>query len=158
MKIKITNDEFYEIKMPEQIDIREFRSIVMKFNFLLKNFAKFDIDEDSEDIVLNNSQVKQIKTKNNNKWKFLRDNRKAFLEILNAHYHKSNEELEELFNKYNLDFQKKDMSSNQIIRIRELHKVNPQELGVIRFPSRNEPLSEVRLGNGVQVVTGEQNE
>jgi hypothetical protein len=37
MKIRLSSEEIYEIKMPEEIGIQDFQAIVMKFNFLLKN-------------------------------------------------------------------------------------------------------------------------
>ncbi len=155
MKIQLTNEEFYEIKMPEQIGINEFRSIVNKFNFLLKNFSKFDIGNEKPDgdIILNEEQVRTYKKRNKNKWNILRDNRDIFLDMLNIHYHKSTEELLAFFIKYGInDFTKKEMSSTQVIRLRELHKINPNELGLTQFPTITKSINEVRIR------TGEQNE
>jgi len=100
MKIRLTDDEVYEIKMPEEIGVNEFSAIVNKFNFLLKNFAKFDIGEKNNDevggIVLNPNQNNIRKQHDKCRWSFLRENRNAFVEILKTHYLKSKEEFYEV--------------------------------------------------------------
>jgi len=151
MKIQITNDEVYEIKMPEVIGIDEFRAISSKFNSLLKIFSKLDMGDNNDgDIILNDRQIKKQMKQRSEKWNFLKDNRKIFLEILYAHYHKSNEELKKLFTNYNLDMIKKELSCSQTIRLKEFHKINPNELGLIKFPTIREPINEVLLNQGEQ--------
>lgn len=145
MKIKISEDEVYKIKIPEEIGIQEFQSIVMKFNFLLKNFAKFNIGEtlaDEEKIIL---QKKQYKKRNNGRWEILRENRDIFVDILKKYYIKTNEELIETLKKYNLDFKRVDFSTGQMLKIRELHQIKPEEVGLIKFPSRTKPFFNLRL-------------
>ena len=135
MKIRLSEDEVYEIKMPEEIGLQDFESIVFKFNFLLKNFAKFNIIEKvSDEIVLSGDVAKTYKKQDKEKWNTLRDNRDIFVELLNTHYNKSTEEFYKTLEKYNLDFKKQDMCNTKIIRLRELHKIKPEEVGLIKFP------------------------
>jgi len=150
MKIRLTDDEVYEIKMPEEIGVNEFSAIVTKFNFLLKNFAKFDMVEkdDENGIVLNKEQNNIRKTHNKNKWNFLKENRNAFVEILKTHYLKSKEEFFEILNKHNLNIKKAEMCSSQMIRLREYHKLQPNEVGLTDFPSLKKQVSECLLNQG----------
>lgn len=136
MKIQLTNDEFYEIKMPEQIGMQEFKCIVMKFNFLLKNFSKFDIGNENtdDDIVLKENQ--RINNRDVERWKILKDNRNIFVELLKTYYLKSQNELDKLFEKYNVSFRRTEFSSTQMIRLRELHNLNPNEIGLKQFPTK----------------------
>jgi len=148
MKIQLTNDEFYEIKIPEQINISDFRNIVAKFNFLLKNFAKFDVGSGEDIIISNKKLIGSNRTKYSEKWKFLRDNRDVVLEILNTYYHKSNEEFEEVLKKHNLNLQRKEISCSQFIRLREIHKIKSSEVGLSQFPNRYNQLSNIILKGG----------
>jgi len=149
MKIQITDDEFYEIKMPEQIGIQEFRGIVMKFNFLLKNFSKFDIGNENSDgdIVLSEKQTRNGSKHNKDRWNLLKDNRELFIEFLKVYYSKDFGKLEELFEKHNVYFKRSKFSSVNMIRLREYHKLNPQELGLSQFPTKYKQVEEVKLEN-----------
>lgn len=149
MKIKITNDEFYEIKMPEQIGIQEFRGIVMKFNFLLKNFSKFDMNtEDSDrDLVLNENQSNIIKTHDKEKWARLKEDRKLFVDLFNVYYHKSQEELKSFLEENNIYFKRQEMSSVSMIRLREYHKIKPIEYGLNRFTSKTMRVNDCLLNS-----------
>ena len=96
MKILISDDEIYEIKLPEQIGINDFFVLVNKFNFLLKNFQKFDIgslnenklkiNEQGESIIISPKLFpnikKEYKKQDKERWKILRDNRNIFIDIL----------------------------------------------------------------------------
>jgi len=138
MKIQLSENEVYEIKLPEMINKQEFSAIVSKFNALAKNFVKFDIGEAQEvGIVIDTQKVKrQYKTINKTRWQFLRDNRSAFIDILLAHYHGTKEELEEVAKSYGISVTKSDIASNQGIALREMHKVKAEEMGLKSFPTR----------------------
>ena len=149
MKIRLSEDEVYEIKMPEEIGIEEFQGIVTKFNFLSKNFVKFNIGgtEQKEDgFVLPKSVLKEQKKHDKGRWIPLRDDRNLFTEILKAHYLKSTDEFYEIISKYNLNLQKSDMCSPKIIRLKEMHKLEPNEVGLIKFPTKKEQVCTLILG------------
>jgi len=47
--------------------------------------------------------------------------------------------------KHNLTFEKKDMASGQVSRLKEYHKINPNEVGLIEYPSLKKQVSECLL-------------
>ena len=150
MKIRISDDEVYEIKMPEEIGITEFQGIVAKFNFLMKNFSRFDIGDSQSsqskgEIVLKGKPVREYKKHDRERWNFLRDNRDILKEILIAHYHKTKEEFYEVVAKHNLNFTKNDICSAKFLALREMHKVKPKEVGLKKFPNKFEQVSNLRL-------------
>jgi len=153
MKIEITNDEFYEIKMPEQIGLQEFRSIVMKFNFLLKNFSKFDIGEQNsdEDIVLSEKITKLKNNRDVDRWRILRDDRELFIKLLKVYYLKTPEELETFMKENDIYFKRAEFSSTQMIRLRELHKLNPNEINLKQFPSKSIQLVDCLLNTDGEI-------
>jgi len=154
MKIRLSEDEVYEIKMPEEIEIQEFQGIVSKFNFLLKNFIKFDIGGETTseqgEIILNKNQTKQQihKTHDKTKWLFLRDNRNAVVEILKTHYLGTIEEFESVVNTYGLKLGKADMCSTMFKVIKEMHKVEPKEVGLKAFPTKEIQVKHLKLNQG----------
>ena len=152
MKIRLSDDEVYEIKMPEEIGIQDFQGIVSKFNFLLKNFVKFNIGEipnEKGEIVLNQTQTKTYKKHSKQKWLFLRDNRNAFIEILKTHYLGTIDEFENIANnKYQLGLSKIDMCSNKFKALKEMHKVKPEEVGLKAFPTQHIQVKHLKLNQG----------
>jgi len=44
MKIRLSEDEVYEIKMPEEIGMNDFAAIVAKFNFFGKTFQNLILE------------------------------------------------------------------------------------------------------------------
>jgi hypothetical protein len=154
MRIRLSQDEVYEIKLPDEVGKAEFRGITAKFNQILKTFAKFDIDElegetNSEGIVIP-KEVEQKKRgeyrkRDNEKWKLLRDNREAVVEILKAYYTKNLKEYQEILDKYNLNLDRTTISSNMFKVIRELHKIKPQEVGLKMYPSKHIQAEKVLL-------------
>lgn len=156
MKIRLSEDEVYEIKMPEEIGIEEFQGIVAKFNFLSKNFTKFNIGgEQEEGIVLPSSAVKKYKKHDKMRWIILKDNKDIFVEILKAHYFKTKEEFDEVCKKHNVGLAKTDMAGGKIALLRELHKLDPKEFGLRRFPSRTEQVATLILPNAFNKNEGE---
>ena len=150
MKIRLSDDEIYEIKMPEEIGIQDFQGIVSKFNFLLKNFVKFNIGEipnEKGEIVLNQTQNKTYKKHSKQKWLFLRDNRNAFIEILKTHYLKPISEFEIITKKYDLDLSKVDLCSDKFKALKELHNIKPEEVGLKGFPTQHTQVKHLRLNN-----------
>jgi len=138
MRIRLSEDEVYEIKMPEEIGMPEFLAIISKFNFLAKSFAKFGGDENaSNEITLTEKQHKMTKKHDKEKWIFLRDNKQAVIEILKAHYIGTYEDFINSVRKYNIDIVKSDISSNRFKALRELHKITPNEVGLTGFPTRD---------------------
>lgn len=147
MKIRLSEEEVYEIKLPEEIGISDFQAITSKFNFLLKNFVKFDIGGETrlnsnEGITIN---PKIPKKQDKKKWKFLRDNREVYLEILKAHYLEPIEKYNEIVEKYGITFDKSLLSSGMGVVLREFHKIKPQEVGLSAFPTRKIPVDKLRL-------------
>jgi hypothetical protein len=151
MKIKISEDEVYEIKMPEEIGIEDFQNIVARFNFLIKNFTKFSFGNsqprEAGEIILQGDAVKTYKKYNKERWNTLRDNREIFLELLKTYYFGTREEFEKVLKKHGLNFKRTDMASGNIIALREYHNINPRELGLRKFPTRNERINDLRLGD-----------
>jgi len=147
MKIRLNENEVYEIKIPEEIGINELSMITARFNALLKNFSKINvIGSDSEqEIVLGEKTTKKHKKTNKQQWNLMRDDRNIFLEVLNCYYNKSPKEFEEFKAKHNITMDRSLMSSMQIIRLKELHNIKPSELGLIKFPNRYEQISDLRI-------------
>lgn len=137
MKIRLSEDEVYEIKLPEEIDKQELQGIVTKFNFLLKSFSRFSLGSEEPvtkgEIVLTTTP-KEYKTKNS-KWRYLRDNRQAVIEILKAHYLKT-EPIEDVFKRHGLMMTTPEVSSNIFKALKEMHKIEPKEVGVKAFPTK----------------------
>jgi len=150
MKIRLSEDEVYEIKLPEEIGMTDFQGVVAKFNVLLKNFGKFNIGEspkENGEIVLSGEAVKQYKKRGNKRWITLKENKDIYFELLKTHYFGTLEDFENVLNKHNIDFKKSDMSCGKIIALREYHKIKPQELGLRKFPTKFEQIHTLKLGD-----------
>lgn len=151
MKIKLSEDEVYEIKMPEEIGMQEFQGMVAKFNFLLKNFTKFDIGGEIISQEADNSNNEKspylVRKQDRIKWKFLGDNRAAFVEILQAHYSGDKYKFLNSIRKYGLKIDKVDMAATKCKTLREAHKIKPQEVGLKDFPTRKVTVDQLRLNN-----------
>jgi len=147
MKIRLSKDEVYEIKLPDEIDIIEFQGLVEKFNFLMKNFQRFNISDNINDneIVLTKEITNQKKSHDKAKWNFIKNNRDKFVEMFNIYYNKSNEEFEKFLRDNNLNFGRKDMSCGAMIRFKEFHKLIPVEVGLIKFPNKHEQIKDLRI-------------
>jgi len=148
MKIRLSEDEVYEIKMPEEIDIDEFPNIVSKFNFLIKHFAKFNINQgevNQGEILLKGNVANSVRKYDKEKWVTLKENRDIFVNLLKAHYSHKSKEFNNFVEDNNLNFLKTDMACGAMIRMRELHNVKPEEVGLIRFPSRTEQIEHLRI-------------
>ena len=155
MKIRLSTDEVLEIKLPEEVGLQEFQGIVMKFQAYLKNFSKFNIGENpisKGDIIIPKAVAEKSTyiTQDRNKWKILRDNREAFVEVLKDYYDENPNKFKAVLEKYDISFERKDMSSNMIKIIREMHKIKPEEVGLRAFPSKNIQIIHLRLNNGEQ--------
>ena len=135
MKILLSKDELFEFKFPEVVSFIEFRGIVAKFNFLEKNFLKFNPESEGEE-VMNITEQKEHVKQDKNKWIMLRDNRNVFIEILKTYYTKSFKEFEDVLKKYNININREEISTNKVKALREMHKIKPQEVGLTAFPSR----------------------
>jgi hypothetical protein len=146
MKIRLSEDEVYEIKMPEEIGMNDFSAIVAKFNFLMKNFSKFNIgnEKDEDELVLNENEVKvaatKIKKYSKSRWLRLRNDRELFINLLKMHYLHTAEEFYDFCKKNNIEFKKVDIPTTQMLRLRELHNAKPQEVGLIKWPSKTDPV------------------
>ena len=139
LKIRLSEDEVYEIKLPEEIQMAEFQGIVAKFNFLAKNFTRFNIGEsqptEKGEIVI--TEPRKYRQRDNSKWTFLRDNRNVVIEILKAHWLKT-ENVEDVFKRYGLNMTVQEVSSNQFKAIREMHKLNAiKDFGMKQFPTKH---------------------
>ena len=147
MRIKLSQDEVYEIKMPDEIGIIEFNGLVEKFNFLLKNFQKFNISDipNKNEIVLTPNLVKEHKRQDRKKWDFLRDNRDVFVKLFKIYYHKTPQDFKNILEKYNLNFERSDMSGSMMIRLKEFHNLKPIEVGLIKFPNKHEQICDLRI-------------
>lgn len=149
MKIRLSEDEVYEIKMPEEIGIEEFPNIVAKFNFLIKHFTKFNIkgeEINQGEILLTGNVANSVRKKyDKEKWPTLKENRDILISLLKAHYLLDLEGFNKFIKDNNLNFSKIDMAGGSMIRMRELHNVKPEEVGLIKFPSRTEQIKHLKI-------------
>lgn len=148
MKITLTNNEMYEIKMPEQTDLQGLSMITARFNSLLKNFSKFNLmDETDQDqgIILDKKTSRIGRKHNREQWTSLRENRDLFLKFLNTYYNGTKEELEKFNAENNITIARQSMANIGLIRIREMHKIKPIELGLTKFPNKHESVEQVRI-------------
>ena len=159
MRIKLSNDEFYTIKIPDELAIQEFQGLVMKFNQILKHFIKFNIGEvnNDEEISISTPQIKTYLKQDKEKWKTLRDNRNVFIDILKNFYKPNQEEFENALKRNNLCFKRGDMSGITIKAMRDLHNITPQEVGLIEFPTKLKQVHNLRLNTSKKSIkaTGE---
>jgi hypothetical protein len=137
----------YEIKLPEEIGVNELSMIAARFNSLLKNFSRINIvgSEPAQEIVLGESPTKTYRKQNRVQWDLLRENRNIFLDLLKTYYNKSPQEFEDFKTKHNLTMDRSIMSNIQIIRLKELHNIKPSELGLIKFPNKQEQIHNLRI-------------
>jgi len=153
VKILINENEMYEIKLPEQIKLEELVMITARFNSLLKNFSRFNlVAEENEpspkNRLLGNETLIQQHNKNKvnkEQWKLLRENRNVFLELLKVYYNGTFEEFDDFKAKHNITFRRESIASMQIIRLKELHKIKPSEVGLIKFPNKLEQIKDLRI-------------
>jgi len=152
MKIRLNDDEVYEIKLPDEIEIVEFNGLVEKFNFLLKNFQRFNMgmNTNPNEIVLTREVTTQRKFHDKAKWRFLKENREKFVELFDIYYNKSNKEFKEFLIANNIDFSRGDMSSGTMIRLKEFHSLKPIEVKLIKFPNKREQINHLRIRDNTQ--------
>ena len=141
----MNENEVYEIKLPEEIGVNELSMIAARFNSLLKNFARINIVGSEQEIVLGEKPTKIYKKQNRMQWDLLRENRNIFLELLRTYYNKTPQEFEDFKAKHNLTMDRSLMSNIQIIRLKELHNIKPSELGLIKFPNKQEQVQNLRI-------------
>ena len=166
MKIRLNENEVYEIKLPEEINVNELLMITNRFNILSKQFSRFNSlgsksqdnlnDKDNKEtnretarqIILGEKEVHSLGLDKKAEWKLLRDNRNIFVELLNTYNKEDKNEFEEVRKKYNLShIDRMDMHDISIIRLKELHKVKPREVGLIKFPTLQEKVGSLRINN-----------
>jgi hypothetical protein len=146
MKIRLNENEVYEIKLPEEIGVNELYMIAARFNSLLKNFSRINlVGCEPQGIVLGEKPTRTYKKQNREQWDLLRENRNIFLELLKTYYNKSPEEFEDFKAKHNLTMDRSLMASIQTIRLKELHNIKPNELGLIKFPNKYEQIQNLRI-------------
>lgn len=163
IKIRLNENEVYEIKLPEEIGVNELSMITARFNSLLKSFSRFNlIDEETpinetRDIVLNKEQSKQYTKERKQEWVILRNNRNLVVMILDAYYNNTKEAYQELLAQYNITaLQKRSYMSNiQVVRLKEYHKIKPQEVGLRKWPTKTESIDTVRLGEYQRKIIGD---
>lgn len=150
MKILLNENEMYEIKLPEQIKLQELEMITARFNSLLKNFSRFNLVDNADTPAspknrLSKEEISEERVYNKEQYNILRENRNLFIELLNTYYNKTPQEFEELIKKNGFTFERRNMSGVHILKLREFHKVNPNEIDLIKFPTRNEQICDLRL-------------
>jgi hypothetical protein len=150
MKIILNTNEIYEIKLPEQIELQELAMITARFNSLLKNFSKFNLmgeetEKDSQEIILGNKVIRKITTHNKEQWKLLQDNRDVLRGLLFAYYNQTPEEFEAFKKQYGITLDRKNVRCIKIVQLIEIHKIKPTEIGLIKYPSRNEDVTKLRI-------------
>jgi len=145
MRIRLSEDETYEMNMNNEMGMQEFLTIVSKFNSLVKTFSKFSGGDAENEIVLSSTQQKLHKKQDRGKWIVLRDNRQATVDILRAHYLGTFQDFVDVNKKYNIELLKSDISSTQFKVLREIHKINPNEVGVSAFPTRDMQVNKLLL-------------
>jgi hypothetical protein len=67
------------------------------------------------------------------------------LTILDTYYNKSPQDYTNLINSYNLNLPRVEVCSTQFRALREMHKINPKEVNLKQFPTKEMPLRKVRL-------------
>ena len=129
MKIIISEKEFYEIDMPAQISINQISVIADKLYKLNKIFGK-DILVDA----VKNPKTQIKHKKRNSRLKPTREQVISYLKIYTSDKSVSakQEELKKLGIK---DYERFSKASYYF---RNKFKITPQELGLIRFPTRGE--------------------
>jgi len=152
MRIRLNENEVYEIKLPEEIGSDELPMITARFNTLMKSFSRFTplssdklSNENGKSILLGQKTEKLYKKQNREQYQTLRDNRKIFIELLNTYYNGTMEDFEKLKSKYNFTFDRTNMSSGNMVRVKELHKVKPIEVGLTKFPNKIEQVENLRI-------------
>lgn len=148
MKILLTENEQYEIKLPEQTDLQGLSMIASRFNSLLKNFSKINPmseDENGKEIVLDKKTNRIGGKHNKEQWDKFRTDRKLFLKFLNLYYNGTPEDFEKFKAENNITIARTSMANVGLIRIREMHRVKPSELGLTKFPSKHDTIENLRI-------------
>lgn len=154
MRIRLNENEVYEIKLPDEANLTQFIALTNKFSNLLKNFNKFDVPvvtTNNSDIVIQPEHqevtFKNARADNKKQWIFLRDNRDAFVQILKIYYHGTPTQWEDIINKHGIEMwrDKKELSNAGTQRLKEMHKIQAGEVGLTKFPTRGESRTDFRV-------------
>ena len=70
-----------------------------------------------------------------------------FVKFMDNYYHLSIEDFEKFQKLNGTDFNRKDISSTSMLRVRELHNLLPSEVGLIRFPNKKHPIKDCKIPN-----------
>ena len=101
-------------------------------------------DQD-QDIVLDKKTIKIRGKHNKEQWVSFRENRGLFLKFLNSYYNGTKEEFEKFKTENNITIARTSMANIGLIRIREMHKIKPSEVGLVKFPSLHNSIKNMRI-------------
>jgi hypothetical protein len=129
MKIIISEKEFYEIDMPAQISINQISVIADKLYKLNKIFGK--------DIIVNAVKNPKTQIKHRRQNRRLKPTREQVVNLLKIYTSdKSVSAKEEELKKLGIDDYERFSKASYYFRNK--FKITPEELGLIRFPTRGE--------------------
>jgi hypothetical protein len=147
MRIRLNENELYEIKLPEEITINELPMILSRLNTLVKGFSRFSPIESDDGIVLGKKEARAYNADASSEWKYLREHRDVFVEILNKYYNGTFDDFQNILAEHNVTVLSKRayMSNIQVVRLKEFHSIRPTEVGMRKWPTKTEPYDKVRI-------------
>jgi hypothetical protein len=144
MKIRLNENEIYEINLPEEIDIDELSMVSLRFTNLSKILSKLNLGLSEEETFVDIKRHNN-KYRNSQQWKTLTNNREILKEILTIYYSGNKLELENKFKELGFTMDRSVMSSKRIKELIKYHRIKPEEVGLIKFPSRKDFIDKVRI-------------
>lgn len=142
MKIRISESESYEIAIPEEVDMESFHGLMERLGRVLKMVGK--------DVLASCGSVGEARGKSRNYGRFRKD-RELCVEVVKSYYGEDKRALEEFMEEMDLHGgAKKDLYSALYI-LKKYHNIQPDEVGLIRYPKKGETFKSVRK-NGKEVT------
>jgi len=130
MKILITETETYSIRVPEELNAKQFQAFVSRLQDIGK-LLKRDVILDATELISSKVSKKQITRKSH----YSKHPREAYLALMTAYHSGDKVKLASQCSKYG--YTPKSVKTN-IQSWRKKFKVEAKEVGLIRFPRRGE--------------------
>lgn len=137
MKIRINENEAYNIDLPNEIDLEQLTGILSRLNSISKLVSKETFNE-----------IPKIINPNKEQWTLLKNDRNVFIEVMKAYYTEGLEEWNRVAEKYGLTMlkdNKKPMNAYGGKKLMEFHKITPQEIGLLKLPTRGERIGDLKI-------------
>jgi hypothetical protein len=133
MKIKINQNETYEISLPNEIEIsiQEASIFATRLLKIVKAIGKDEIMEGMTEI----AQKRSYNLAGNSKSKIWIKDRDETIKLLKLHYHASLDEKRAYANEYNTNW---ETLCNKLSALKERWNIQPQEVGLERWYKRGE--------------------